>query len=402
MRGVVLILLSFSLAFAQSIADQMKQAQIYEEKKAFEEAVTIYKNVLTSREINKQAKFDIYLKIADLEYEKLGRPDSAIKYLEMARKEYSDVYRRMDEVFYRLGLACEKKGDYQKAAEAYQVVAVRFQKSRYIPDALDGVERVFRKNFKDYVAFVGEEPITRLELERELETVPPFSRSEFETPEGKQKLLRNIIQRRLLAKEAENRKLYLKSSYQEEMNRAREQALIRALYNEIQQNVSVNEKEIKEYYEKNKDSRYKVPAKVTYRAIVVDDSLQADSVYKFLSKGESFDSLFDKYNTDKQLKITKGLKKDVAMGSQPEEVVKTAFTLKVGQISKPIKIEKENKYAVIIVDNKTPETYRNLEEVSEEIRRILQNQKVRQTWENLIDTLWQKYHVRILLNESEK
>jgi len=397
---VLQIVILFAQLSLGSTKDKLAQARIYEDRKQYEDAVALYKDVLGAKDLNKNEKFDVYLAIADLELDKLGRADSAVKYLEMCRKEYGDVYRRSDEVLYRLGLAYEKMGDYQRSAEAYQALAVRFQKSKYLPDALEGVERVFRKNFKEYVAFVGEEPITRLEFERELENIPPFARGNYETEEGKQKLLKNLINRKLLVKEAENRKLYLKSSYIEEMQRAREQALIRALYNDVTSKISVDDKEIREYYEKNKE-QFKIPAKVSYKIVVVDTPEKADSVYKLAIKGVDFDSLVAKYSIDEQSKKEGGLKKDQLANAKPEEVTKTAFSLKVNQISKPIKIEKENKYAIIKVVEKKEESYRNLDEVKETIRKQLESEKAKKAWDSLLEGLWSKYNVKILGEEKE-
>jgi peptidyl-prolyl cis-trans isomerase C len=402
MKKLIALSIFVAMLYAQSVSEKLQQAKVLEERKDFENALSIYKEVLNSKELDKNKKFEVYLNIADIELDKFERPDSAIKYLQAARKDFTDAYRRMDEVFYRLGLAYEKLGDYQNAAEAYQTVAVRFQKSKYLPDALDGVERVFRKNFKEYVAFIGDEPITRLELEKELENIPPFARSQYETEEGKQKLLKNLIQKHLLVKEAENRKMYLSSSYQEEMRRAREQALIRALYQNISQNISVDDKEIKEYYEKNKDSKYKIPASVTFRAIIVNSKETADTVYRLLKKGIDFDSVFNKYNTDEQLKATSGLKKDVPENGKPQELVTAALKMKKGEISKPIKLEKENKYAVIRVEEEPKKaSYRDLSEVKDEIRRNIQAEKTKKAWDSLIDSLWQKYNVKIV-NETKQ
>ncbi len=402
MKRLIALSIFVAMLYAQSVSEKLQQAKVLEERKDFENALSIYKEVLNSKELDKNKKFEVYLNIADIELDKFERPDSAIKYLQAARKDFTDAYRRMDEVFYRLGLAYEKLGDYQNAAEAYQTVAVRFQKSKYLPDALDGVERVFRKNFKEYVAFIGDEPITRLELEKELENIPPFARSQYETEEGKQKLLKNLIQKRLLVKEAENRKMYLSSSYQEEMKRAREQALIRALYQHISQNISVDDKEIKEYYEKNKDSKYRIPASVTFRAVIVNSKETADTVYRLLKKGIDFDSVFNKYNTDEQLKATSGLKKDVPENGKPQELVTAALKMKKGKISKPIKLEKENKYAVIRVEEEPKKaSYRDLSEVKEEIRRNIQAEKTKKAWDSLIDSLWQKYNVKIV-NEAKQ
>jgi hypothetical protein len=76
--------------------------------------------------------------------------------------------------------------------------------------------------------------------------------------------------------------------------------------------------------------------------------------------------------------------------------------MKKGKISKPIKLEKENRYAVIRVEEEPKKaSYRDLSEVKEEIRRNIQAEKTKKAWDSLIDSLWQKYNVKIV-NEAKQ
>ena len=53
-------------------------------------------------------------------------------------------------------------------------------------------------------ATVGDVRITENMINEELNLIPPYQRSSFETPEGKRMLLDHIIERELLLAEAEN------------------------------------------------------------------------------------------------------------------------------------------------------------------------------------------------------
>jgi len=397
-QTALILILTAGLLSADSIKDDLKKAKELESHGKYREALVIYKGLLNEK-MDKDEKFDVLLNIADIEFDKMERPDSALKYLEMAKSEFSENYRRMDEVYYRLGLVYEKLGRYKDAAEAYQTVAVKFQKSKYVDDALDGVERAFRKNFREYVAFIGDEPVTKLELDKELESVPPFYKSAYESEDGRKKLLENLINKRILVKEAESRKLYLKSRFREELEKRREQLLMRELYDEITSGVKVTEDEMRRFYNKNKE-KYKIPARVTIRRVVVNSEAEADSIYEALKNGADLDSIIKTKSVAPDAK-TGGWMKNLTKGSQPKVLVQKAFQMKPGELSKPIKIPGTNQYAIIKLIEKQKESYRPFEEVKPQIEKTLRAEKAKETWQKFTKSLWDKYKVK-LIEESGK
>ncbi|MCD6132568.1 MAG: peptidyl-prolyl cis-trans isomerase [Candidatus Hydrothermae bacterium] len=398
-QTALILILTAGLLSADSIKDGLKKAKELENHGKYKEAVVIYKGLLKEK-MDKDERFNVLLNIADIEFDKMERPDSALKYLEMAKSEFSENYRRMDEIYYRLGLVYEKLGKYKDAAEAYQTVAVRFQKSKYVDDALDGVERAFRKNFREYVAFIGDEPVTKLELDKELESVPPFYRSAYESEEGRKKLLENLINKRVLVKEAELRKLYLKSRFREELEKRRQQLLMRELYDEITSGVKVTEDEMRRFYNKNKE-KYKIPARVTIRRVVVNSKAEADSIYEALKNGANLDSIIKTKSVAPDAK-TGGWMRNLGKGSQPKLLVQKAFKMKLGEISKPIKIPGSNQYAIIKVIEKQEESYRPFEEVKPQIEKTLRAEKAKETWQKFTKSLWDKYKVKLIEESGEE
>ncbi|MDI6740725.1 MAG: tetratricopeptide repeat protein, partial [Candidatus Edwardsbacteria bacterium] len=111
------------------------------------------------------------------------------------------------EYVYQLAMAYERTGNTQKAAELFQDVVTKFKgkaaQTAHIDSlAMEGVGRCFNKNFQEYEVFINGQPLTKLELDAELEKVPGQHRSQFEGDEGRKKFLDRHIERKLLFDEA--------------------------------------------------------------------------------------------------------------------------------------------------------------------------------------------------------
>jgi peptidyl-prolyl cis-trans isomerase C len=203
---------------------------------------------------------------------------------------------------YYLGLALERSGDYQKAAEVYQkVVTIYKGKPSQIAQAdslaMEGVGRCFNKNFKEYSAIIGGQPITKLEFDAELEKVPPQYRGQFESEEGRKQFLERLIQKKLLYDEAIRTGVENDPTVYQQLVDNRYDILIRSLYNrEVVQKSQPTEQEVKKYYEAHKDS-FKVKEQVKARNIVVNTKAEADKMLKLAqNKKTIFDSLAMKYS----------------------------------------------------------------------------------------------------------
>lgn len=398
LKRALFLLLAVSLVGANGYKNYIKDGKQLEQQGMYQQAVKLYKKAVKDPQIPKKEKFDILLDIADISLDKLNQPDSALQYVLEAHSLFSDNYSKMDEVYYRLGVIYETLEKYVDAAKSYEKVATRYRNSKYYEDALNGVERCFKKNFKEYVAIVNGKPITKLEFDEQLEQIPPFARKRYETPEGKKQLLNMLIERRLMVEEAEAQKLYLKSDVIKQLEQARARILQKALYNEeVKKKVKVTDDEVEKYYNEHKDE-FKVPGKATVRRIVVKDKNLAHKILQELKKGASFDSLARKYSITPDAKKG-GLLMGITSQARPKELAKWAFNLKVGETSRVIPLRDGN-YMILKVEKRQPPRVKSLKEVRLLIVNKLKRQKERDLWEKFRKELFKKHNVKILLSDS--
>ena len=120
------------------------------------------------------------------------------------------------------------------------------------------------------------------------------------------------------------------------------------LYTKITDGVTVSDKDIDAYYKKNKQ-QYVLPESRDVRHILVKKKALADSLYAQIKSGGDFAALAKKYSEDPGSKSTGG-KLTVSKGRQVPEFDKSAFSLAVHEISKPIKTQ----YGWHIIEALTP------------------------------------------------
>lgn len=216
--------------------------------------------------------------------------------------EYPKSKTAKDYTYY-LALAFERSNDFQKAAEHYQMVVTDHKKSpSQIPEidslSLEGVGRCFNKNFKEYAAIINGQPMTKLELDAELEKVPSYYRNQFEGDAGRKKFLDQIIERRLLHAEALSQSVLNEPDIYNRIQENEQNILIRGLYDrEVTRKSQPSDQEVKDYYKKNLD-QYRTPEQVRASQIVVDNRALAEFIRKQLNnrKGQPFDSLVARHS----------------------------------------------------------------------------------------------------------
>jgi parvulin-like peptidyl-prolyl isomerase len=109
------------------------------------------------------------------------------------------------------------------------------------------------------------------------------------------------------------------------------------IYNKVSSNIKVSDTEIKSYYEQHK-TQFGQPATREVRHILVKSKSLADDLYQRLRNGADFAALAKKYSKDPGTK-TLGGKYTATNGQDAPEFDKVAFSLKTGQISKPVKTQ---------------------------------------------------------------
>jgi parvulin-like peptidyl-prolyl isomerase len=161
---------------------------------------------------------------------------------------------------------------------------------------------------------------------------------------------------------------------------------------EIYGKIDPSEEEIRNYYDKYKDVRFKSAEKVRIQEIWVTDQQLANKLLEQIKSGEDFSKLAKEYTERKSAKETGGILKPFtknrwgAMG-------KKAFQLNVGEIAGPI--QQGTGWSIIKLVEKIPETPEKFSKVKERARNQLIQELRKNAKEKHIKELRKKYNTSI-------
>lgn len=104
-----------------------------------------------------------------------------------------------------------------------------------------------------YLVKIDGATITKEDLKTAVEALPPFAQKMFEGEEGVSRLLDELIKKELLYQEAKKRGLDKDAAYLKKVEDSRKLILISLLLEkEIEDKAKLSDREVKDYYEKNK------------------------------------------------------------------------------------------------------------------------------------------------------
>jgi foldase protein PrsA len=152
----------------------------------------------------------------------------------------------------------------------------------------------------------------------------------------------------------------------------RQQLVSQRVFKKVTGDVKVSDSDLKSYYNTHK-SQYVQPESRDVRHILVPSKSLADSLYSQLKGGADFAKLAKRYSKDPG-SAANGGKLTVSKGQTVPEFDKTAFSLKKGELSQPVKTQ----YGYHIIQALSaikPATTTSLEKVRASIRQQLEQQR---------------------------
>ena len=175
-------------------------------------------------------------------------------------------------------------------------------------------------------------------------------------------------------------------------NDIRAQIVSEKIFAQVTKNVKVTDKQIGDYYIKNK-AQYSTPESRDVRHILVKTKAKADDLYNQLKAGGDFAALAKKFSEDTGSKANGG-KLTISKGQTVAPFDKEAFALKKNAISKPVKTEFGYHIIQPLGDVK-PAKVTAMKDVKESISQQLAQTKKNEAMTKWVDELKKDYEDKI-------
>ncbi|MEN3046770.1 MAG: peptidyl-prolyl cis-trans isomerase [Candidatus Hydrothermales bacterium] len=352
------------------------------------DGIALYKEALL--ELSGAKKIERALDLIDvcIRYEKFREGLSIISELEEKVSKYSTLY---PEVLYRKAIIHENLGNYLEAQKIYEKIVLKYKKSKIYEDASKKMDRIFEILSQSFIASVGPINITYQEFEKYLEALPIYLKPSPSDTIAVRKTLENLIISKILYLEALNQKLDLSEDFRVNIEREKERILANLYLKKINEEIKVNEKEIKEYYIRNRED-FKIPTRWDIRRIEVKTESEAVEIIRKIKGGEKFEDLARKFSIAPDAQDG-GFIPNFTEKSLPEEFVKYLKTMREGETKGPIKLKNGN-YAIVKLEKIKRGEYRKLEEIKNQIENIILREKREKFWEKWKKGMFEKYSVK--------
>jgi len=138
------------------------------------------------------------------------------------------------------------------------------------------------------------------------------------------------------------------------------------------EDITITEADLKEFYENNKNELI-TPERVSASHILVETEAEAKEILEALEDGDDFGELAAEKSIDPSAKTNKGDLGFFQRGQMVPAFEDVAFSLEEGKISDPVK--SDFGYHIIKVQEKEEEKILSFDEVKEDIRNVLMEQK---------------------------
>jgi peptidyl-prolyl cis-trans isomerase C len=224
----------------------------------------------------------------------------------------------------------------------------------------------------DVLAVVGDMKITAADLQKKIEEIPSYARTNFLTVEGRLKLLDRIVKTELLKRAAIDAEYESRPEIKAMLDEARERILTSEYFkNEMSEPDGPAEADMLAYYNAHKEE-YKTDKSAEVSQILLNSEDEAKAVLKKIVSGKmSFEEAVLAESKDDQSKSNGGSLGKVREGGFVKGIGRSAefdeavFGLKEGELSKPVKTRKG--WHIFRMDASVKGGYRSFADVKDQI-----------------------------------
>ncbi|MGD0883288.1 MAG: peptidylprolyl isomerase [Thermodesulfovibrionales bacterium] len=243
------------------------------------------------------------------------------------------------------------------------------------------------------VATVGSVTITQEDITRELKGLPEQIQKMFEGPGGMERFVDEMVKKEMLYQEAKKKGLDNSAEYKKKVADFQKLTLISVLLEkEIEDKAKVSDKEVKDYYETHK-SEFAANGQVRASHILVKTEDEANKIYDELKHGADFAKIAREKSLDTGSAKNGGDLGFFSRNQMVPEFEKVAFTLKKGEMSKPVKTQYG--YHIIKVTDRKEGTALEFDKIKDLLTQKLTSQKQKELFDSYVNTLKTSYKTEI-------
>lgn len=240
----------------------------------------------------------------------------------------------------------------------------------------------------EVLAVIAGEEITQKEFDVFLQSVPQDRQAYISNPQFRQQCLEQLIALRLFAQLGKEQELDQTERYKKIVENAKRDILAQMTMTEILEKVTVSDEEAKEYYEANKQ-QFSRGETVNAKHILTDAEDKCTSILDSITSGEkTFEEAAKEFSTCPSNERGGDLG-EFTRGQMVKEFDEAAFEAEVGHVVGPVKTQFG--YHLIKVEDKKPAAEMSFDEVKENIKGNLTQQKQNQICSEKVEELKKKY-----------
>lgn len=241
------------------------------------------------------------------------------------------------------------------------------------------------------LAVVEGREITQDDLEMVIRSLDPRQAAQFQTEEGKKRLLQELVHQEMILLDAMEQKMEDNLDYQRSLKKMKDNFLKQYAMNAMFQKASVSEDEVEAYYQDHPD-QFKEPEQTLASHILVDEEEKAREIKNALDDGASFEEQAKEYSS------CPSSEKGGDLGYFPKgrmvpEFESAADSLSIGETSDPVKTQFG--YHLIKVLDRKDSVNRELDEVRQQLEQHLMAQKQQAVYQETVERLTSKYSFEI-------
>lgn len=231
--------------------------------------------------------------------------------------------------------------------------------------------------------------ITQKDLENAIMRFPKDKQKYLSTDDGRKQLLEEMVSFELIYNYAKDSSFDKDENYIRNVELAKKEILTQTAIAKVMSEVVVTDTEVQDYYKANKN-KFVNPQSVKAKHILVDTEQKANDVLKEIKNGLNFEDAARKYSSCPS-KSQGGNLGQFTRGQMVPEFEDAAFSLDVNTVGGPVKTQFG--YHLIKVDEKIPESIKSYDEVKNDIKNNLLQQRQAFKYSELNKQLREKYTV---------